>query len=216
MMITSLISRQADSDDVDMSDSDGPADDDDWLLPEYESENDDNNNESQSDNENNNEAEYDNDAEVADDETVQPRRGLRCPETDDEPDDDEALRQSRRDNKDDMLGVIADRLNGPVLFRSNLYTPDEEDQKFFARHIIRPLLENSQLWRKFGPKASAEAKRMVFAGEMPTRKSKVQQAIFSSTPFHYMSALKAFLGLLQDDLIANGLENRLVEGQLKI
>ena len=115
-----------------------------------------------------------------------------------------------------MLGVIADRLNGPVLFRSNLYTPDEEDQKFFARHAIRPLLENSQLWRKFGPKASAEAKRMVFAGEMPTRKSKVQQAIFSSTPFHYMSALKAFLGLLQDDLIANGLENRLVEGQLKI
>lgn len=57
---------------------------------------------------------------------------------------------------------------------------------------------------------------MIMSGEIPKRGDKVQTGFFSTTCVPYTKGLMTLLGLIQEDMINEGLEGDLVEGRLQI
>ena len=166
------------------------------------------------DNESQEESEIDDENNEQEEVTSQPR--LSVPDTDDDDDDPEDVRVTRRENKNRQLQEISDRLTGPQTVREYVYVEDAEDTEYFKKYIISPCLQNSGLFKKYGTLACEETVRMIMAGELPTAKTNVQKAIFTHTALDYKTALKAFLGIYQGDLITKGMRHKLVDGQLKI
>jgi hypothetical protein len=138
------------------------------------------------------------------------------PNTDDEQEDDDHDRLTRRAAKESLLQEIHENLNKESTIRSNVYHMDKEDEVLLEEQIVAPLLRKSQLWQRYGHKAAAEIISLVKSGKIPSSKDKVQTALFSSTASLYLRGLRQLLGLYQHELISAGMENQLIDGQLKV
>ena len=138
------------------------------------------------------------------------------PQTDDEQEDEEDDRLARRAVKESLLQEIEENLNKEGTIRSNYYDMDREDALWLNEHIVAPILKKGQLWMKYGHDAAADIVNMVKSGRTPKKGDKVQRALFSSTACIYLRGLKQLLGLYQQELISAGMDNLLIEGQLKV
>ena len=139
---------------------------------------------------------------------------LQLSDTEDEADDDEEIRDIRRRNKGQLLGEIQGQL-AVIEIRPSVYVADQEDKELIKKYIISPCLQGSHKWIKYGNRAPEEVIKLVMAGELPGRNSKVQTGLLTQTPVLYTRGLVDLLGLIQEEIIrAGGLG--LVEGRLKL
>ena len=136
-------------------------------------------------------------------------------DTEDESDDEEEDRVIRRNNKRELLKEIEEQLAAPT-FRSSVYEPDEEDMELIKKYVISPILRSAKKIIRFGSRAPDTVMRMVNSGELPTRGDKTQTGFFSTTCVPYTKNLLNLLGLIQEDMLNEGLEGDLVEGKLRI
>ena len=138
------------------------------------------------------------------------------PQTDDEEEDDEDDRLARRAVKESLLKEIKENLKKEPAMRSHFYYMDEQDEVLLQEQIVAPLLKKSGLWQRYGHKAAADIVSMVRSGKTPKKKDKVQFCLFSSTANSYLRGLKQLLGFYQHEVILAGMDNQLIEGQLKV
>ena len=121
-------------------------------------------------------------------------------DTDDEEEDTEEIRDVRRRVKMELHDLILEKLNQEAPVDPNKWVPDEEDGEKLKEWIIAPLMKNSKNFMRFGKKDKERVQQKVMKGDMFADKEGKELGEYATTASMYLSGLKVFLGLYQEEL----------------
>ena len=148
------------------------------------------------------------------------KKETRCPvwqdvgvldRTDTEEDDDVEFKHERRENQKQLLAQISRSLGEAELRSTSIFQPDERSLELAKRWVIRPILESSGRWIKFGGAEMEQIQQKVAEGIIPKGTMSV-----TGTASHYWSGLKQLLGRIQEREIKAGRSHKLVNNKLQL
>ena len=121
-------------------------------------------------------------------------------DTDEEEGDTEEIRDVRRRVKSELHDLILEKLNQEAPVDPNKWVPDEEDGELLKEWFIAPLMKNSKNFMRFGKKDKQRVQQQVMKGDMFADKEGKELGEYATTASMYLSGLKVFLGLYQEEL----------------
>ena len=121
-------------------------------------------------------------------------------ETDDEEEDTEEIRERRRREKRNLHDLIMEQLNKEEVVDPRVFVPDQTDDALLKKWLLAPLMKNSKNYMRFGKKEKDRVKQLVMEGHLFKDKNTKELGEYAQTASAYLSGLKVFLGLYQEEL----------------
>lgn len=125
------------------------------------------------------------------------------PESDDDPDDEEDVRDMRRRNKAQFWPELEEKIR---MYNDAICQPEHWNCQcdrcldMIAKFIVKPTIMNSTKWNRFRHEAPQEVWDMVMRGELPKGKTKSAWRNIAATPAMYLDGIKKMMGQLQKKL----------------
>ena len=137
------------------------------------------------------------------------------PNTDNESDDDQEIREKRREVKISLHEAIEEAMKKGAVIDPLAWVPDQEDEKLLKEVIIGPIMRKSSAYCNFGPRDQQRVRDSIKAGNMFKGGEGKQLNEYAKTAQRYVRGLERWLGLYQMELRKTN-PNRLVGGDLKL
>ena len=132
--------------------------------------------------------------------------------TDTEIEDDDEFKEVRGANQKELLAEISRSLaKDEEELNSSVFQPDEKSEEIAKKWVIKPILESSPRWIKFGREEKEEIQQQMLSGIIP----KGTQSV-TDMARHYWIGLRKLLGLIQQAEIKTGRAHKLFKGRLQL
>ena len=126
--------------------------------------------------------------------------------------DDDEFKEVRGANQKELLAEISRSLaKDEEELNSSVFQPDEKSEEIAKKWVIKPILESSPRWIKFGREEKEEIQQQVLSGIIP----KGTQSV-TDMARHYWIGLRKLLGLIQQAEIKTGRAHKLFKGRLQL
>ena len=119
--------------------------------------------------------------------------------------DDDEFKEVRGANQKELLAEISRSLaKDEEELNSSVFQPDEKSEEIAKKWVIKPILESSPRWIKFGREEKEEIQQQMLSGIIP----KGTQSV-TDMARHYWIGLRKLLGLIQEAEIKAGRAHKL-------
>ena len=142
-------------------------------------------------------------------------RFRKFPDTDAEEDEEEDIREKRREMKIILHNLIEEALAREPEVDPRVWIADAEDDKLMKEEVIGPIMKKSSLYCNFGPHDKQRVRDQVKLGNMFKGEEGKALNEYAKTAQMYYKGLERWLGLYQMELRTTN-PDHLVEGCLKL